>query len=71
MVNSNSQESKMVEFLAKCQAAYHQGTPLISDEEFDALAEKYNFYEVGAYPIASTNKANHLYDNYTSNLCRG
>lgn len=53
----------MIEFLAKCQAAYHNGMPLISDEEFDALAEKYNFYEVGTTP--SGLKKPHTYRMYS------
>lgn len=53
----------MIEFLTKCQEAYHTGEPLISDEEFDTLAEKYNFYEVGAMPTGS--KKSHLYRMYS------
>jgi NAD-dependent DNA ligase len=54
---------RIIEFLTRCQQAYYKGEPLISDEEFDYLAEKYNFYEVGAVPIA--NKAKHTYRMYS------
>lgn len=54
----------MLDFLWTCQEAYYNGTPLISDEEFDSLAEKYNFYEVGALPASTKNKA-HTYRMYS------
>ncbi len=54
---------RIIEFLTRCQQAYYKGEPLISDEEFDYLAEKYNFYEVGAVPVA--NKAEHTYRMYS------
>jgi NAD-dependent DNA ligase len=37
----------MLDFLEKCSAAYYSGFPIISDEEFDSLAEKHKFEQVG------------------------
>ena len=37
----------MKNFLDKCASAYYTGSPLISDEEYDSLAEQYNHYVVG------------------------
>jgi NAD-dependent DNA ligase len=54
---------RIIEFLTRCQQAYYKGEPLISDEEFDYLAEKYNFYEVGAAPIDK--KVKHYYPMYS------
>jgi DNA ligase (NAD+) len=54
---------RIIEFLTRCQQAYYNGEPLISNEEFDYLAEKYNFYEVGAVPIS--NKAKHKYKMFS------
>lgn len=36
------------EFLDKASKAYYAGTPIISDEEFDRLAEAFNYDKVGA-----------------------
>lgn len=52
----------MKEFLDRAAQAYYQGTPIISDEEFDALAKEYSYEEVGTsvdqeYP--------HLYRMYS------
>lgn len=53
------------DFLDKASAAYYAGTPIISDEEFDALAEQHNYEELGthapsglphAYPMWSLQK---------------
>lgn len=53
----------MEDFLRKCQEAYDVGSPIISDEEFDYLARKYKFKEVGAkHP---TNKIKHLHRMYS------
>jgi DNA ligase (NAD+) len=54
---------RIIEFLTRCQQAYYKGEPIISDEEFDYLAEKYNFYEVGASPISK--KIKHYYPMYS------
>ena len=37
----------MQHFLEKASAMYYSGTPIMSDEEFDALARKYRYEEVG------------------------
>lgn len=37
----------MIDFLKKASDAYYNGTPIISDSEFDGLAQRYNFDEVG------------------------
>lgn len=37
----------MLDFLEKCTVAYYSGFPIISDAEFDSLAEKYKFEQVG------------------------
>ena len=54
---------RIIEFLTKCQEAYYKGEPLITDAEFDYLADKYNYYEVGATPI--NKKVKHLYPMYS------
>ncbi|RLF44141.1 MAG: hypothetical protein DRN17_05035, partial [Thermoplasmata archaeon] len=54
----------MLDFLAKCQQAYTDGSPLITDDEFDYLADKYNYFEVG-YPIDSDIKVDHLYQMFS------
>ncbi len=56
-------EKSVTDFLTRCQEAYYRGEPLISDEEFDYLAEKYNFYEVGSAPIDK--KIKHYYPMYS------
>ena len=35
------------EFLDKASAAYYKGNPIISDEEFDALSEHFNYTQLG------------------------
>ena len=37
----------MRNFLEKASKAYYEGKPIISDIEFDMLAKKYNFDDVG------------------------
>lgn len=55
MENSLSlEETKILQFLTKCQKEYYNGTPIITDEEFDNLAARYNFYEVGIAPEINT-----------------
>lgn len=53
----------IIDFLNRCQAAYYRGEPIISDDEFDYLADKYSFYEVGSTPIL--NKAKHMFPMYS------
>ena len=52
----------MHHFLDKASAMYYSGTPIISDEEFDALAAQYNFEQVG-YQV--TDGIPHMYKMYS------
>ena len=52
----------MQDFLEKVSVAYYSGYPMISDDEFDALAKKYNFESVG-YQV--TDGVPHLYKMYS------
>jgi len=52
----------MRDFLEKASAAYYSGFPLISDAEFDALAKRYNFEEVG-YQV--TDGIPHMFKMYS------
>ena len=52
----------MIEFLRKASDAYYSGTPIISDAEFDSLAAKYSFNEVGH---TITDGTPHLYKMYS------
>lgn len=54
---------KVKEFLIRASAAYYAGNPFLSDEQFDRLAEAYNFSEVGAKPIGKT--GTHYYRMYS------
>jgi len=49
-------------FLDDASSAYYQGTPLLSDEEFDRLAEKYSYNQVGHTTSGGTP---HLYKMYS------
>jgi DNA ligase (NAD+) len=49
-------------FLEKAAAMYYNGSPIISDEEFDALASQYNFQQVGHQV---TDGIPHLYKMYS------
>lgn len=49
-------------FLDKASAAYYEGNPIISDEEFDKLAERYNYNAVGS-PVSS--RTSHIYPLYS------
>ena len=51
-------------FLHICQEWYHRGEPLISDAEFDALADKYNFNQLG-YSPPSENRVKLPYKMYS------
>jgi DNA ligase (NAD+) len=46
------------QYLDACAQAYYAGNPIISDEQFDRLAESCNYEKVGA---PETNKKPHLY----------
>lgn len=52
----------MHHFLEKASAMYYSGTPILSDEEFDALARKYRYEEVG-YQV--TDGIPHMYRMYS------
>ena len=52
----------MQHFLEKASAMYYSGTPIMSDEEFDALARKYRYEEVG-YQV--TDGIPHMYRMYS------
>lgn len=54
----------MLKFLDRCQKAYTEGEPLITDDEFDYLANKYDYYELG-YTATSDNKVGHIYNMYS------
>lgn len=49
--------------LTKAQKAYMDGKPFMDDDTFDALAKRYNFYEVGASP--NHNRGEHLFRMYS------
>lgn len=53
----------MQEFLKKCSVAYYDGNPIISDEQFDKLVDRYGFNEVGAKPQGKV--AKHMYRLYS------
>lgn len=55
----------MQEQLKKYSAAYYAGNPLISDDQFDMLVERFGFDEVGAKPTEKV--AKHLYRMYSLN----
>ena len=52
----------MHHFLEKASLMYYSGTPIMSDEEFDALAKKYRYEEVG-YQV--TDGIPHMYRMYS------
>jgi DNA ligase (NAD+) len=52
----------MQHFLDKASAMYYSGTPILSDEEFDTLARKYRYEEVG-YQV--TDGIPHMYRMYS------
>ncbi len=60
MLNSHE---KVIEFLNKASETYYAGSPIISDEQFDAMAELYDFKSVGAK--ASGKTGNHFYRMYS------
>lgn len=52
----------MIDFLQRAADMYYQGTPIISDAEFDALAERYSYSDVGH---RITDGIPHLYKMYS------
>jgi DNA ligase (NAD+) len=53
----------MKEFLDKASEAYYNGSPIISDAQFDKLAESCNYNAVGAKPSGNLQK--HLFPMYS------
>lgn len=56
----------MQEFLERMSKLYYEGTPIISDEEFDLLAQKHNYNKVG-YTV--TDAVSHTYRMYSLQKC--
>ena len=56
----------MHEFLDKASVMYYEGCPIISDAEFDLLAEKHNYKTVG-YKV--TDAVPHAYQMYSLQKC--
>ena len=56
----------MREFLDRASKLYYEGTPLLSDEEFDLLAAKHNYNSVG-YTV--TDAISHTYQMYSLQKC--
>lgn len=52
----------MKEFLDKASRLYYEGSPILSDEEFDSLSKKYNYNLVGH---AITDGTPHLFKMYS------
>ena len=56
----------MKEFLDRACEAYYEGSPIISDEEFDVLADKHQYNRVG-YQV--TDAIPHVYRMYSLKKC--
>ena len=56
----------MQDFLDRASKLYYEGTPLLSDEEFDLLAQKHNYNTVG-YQV--TDAVTHTYQMYSLQKC--
>lgn len=56
----------MQAFLDRASTMYYEGYPIISDEEFDLLAEKHNYNKVG-YTV--TDAVSHTYQMYSLQKC--
>ena len=52
----------MKEFLDKASKSYYEGTPIISDAEFDSLAERFGYNQVG-YSV--TDGIPHMFKMYS------
>jgi DNA ligase (NAD+) len=55
--------NNLTEFLDNASRHYYNGNPLISDEQFDSLAESCGYNKVGAGPEGDTQR--HLYPMYS------
>lgn len=53
----------MIDFLKKASEAYYRGKPTLSDEQFDMLAERFGFHNIGAKPTGKVQK--HIYPMYS------
>lgn len=53
----------MEEFIEQCKRSYHEGDPIISDEQFDVLVEKYG--EKGVGHSTSDSATPHLFRMYS------
>lgn len=58
----------MKDFLVYAASKYYEGCPIISDAEFDRLAELYNFNDVGAR-VDTTRAIKHAYRMYSLQKC--
>jgi DNA ligase (NAD+) len=56
----------MQDFLERASKLYYEGTPILSDEEFDLLADKHQFNRVG-YQV--TDAISHTYRMYSLKKC--
>ena len=56
----------MQKFLDRASTMYYEGYPIISDEEFDLLADKHNYSKVG-YTV--TDAVSHTYQMYSLQKC--
>ena len=57
------QELRMEDFIEHCKRSYHEGSPIISDDQFDALVEKYG--EKGVGTSTSDSAIPHLFRMYS------
>lgn len=55
--------NKIEQFLDSASKAYYAGSPIISDEQFDKLAESIGYAKVGSVAVGKT--AKHLYQMYS------
>lgn len=55
--------NKITQYLDSASAAYYAGSPFITDQQFDALAESVGYYAVGAKQNTKTER--HLYPMYS------
>jgi DNA ligase (NAD+) len=55
--------NKITQFLDSASKAYYAGSPIISDEQFDRLADSHGYNAVGS--PQHSNKAKHLYQMYS------
>lgn len=56
---------KLINFLDVASKAYYEGSPIISDPQFDALADSVGYARVGAKPTGNQKTAKHLHRLYS------